>query len=40
MLALSSLKDWHMEALDVKTALLYAKLDKEIYMRQPEGFVI
>lgn len=29
-----------MEALDVKTALLYAKLDKEIYMRQPEGFVI
>ena len=38
MLALSSLEGWHMEALDVKTAFLYGKLDKEIYMHQPEGF--
>ena len=38
MLALSSLEDWYIEALDVKTAFLYGKLDKEIYMHQPEGF--
>ena len=25
--------------LDVKTAFLYADLDKTIYMKQPEGFV-
>ena len=38
MLALSALLDWHMEAVDVKTAFLYGKLDEEIYMQQPEGF--
>src|ERR1700678_1421861 len=38
MLVLSSLEDWHMEAVDVKTAFLYGKLDEEIYMQQPEGF--
>ena len=27
-----------MEAVDVKTAFLYGKLDEEIYMHQPEGF--
>ena len=25
---------------DIKTAFLYAKLDKPIYMKQPEGFVV
>ena len=30
MLALSSIEDWHMEAVDVKTAFLYGKLDEEI----------
>ena len=38
MLVLSSIEDWHMEAVDVKTAFLYGKLDEEIYMQQPEGF--
>ena len=38
MLALSALEDWHIKALDVKTASLYGKLDEEIYMEQPEGF--
>ena len=38
MLALSSLEDWYIEALDIKTAFLYRKLDEEIYMHQPEGF--
>ena len=27
-----------MEAVDVKTAFLYGKLDEEIYMQRPEGF--
>ena len=40
MLALGALENWHFEALDVKTAFLYGRLDKEVYMRQPEGFVI
>jgi hypothetical protein len=40
MLALSSLEDWHMEAVDVKTAFLYGKLNEEIYMQQPEGFKV
>ena len=29
-----------MEDLDVKSAYLYGKLDKEIYMEQPEGFKV
>ena len=38
MLALSSLEDWYIEALDIKTAFLYRKLDEEIYMHQLKGF--
>ena len=37
--ALLTLEQWHMEAVDVKTAFLYGKLDEEIYMQQPEGFI-
>ena len=29
-----------MEALDVKTTVLFGELDKELYMVQPEGFVV
>jgi hypothetical protein len=29
-----------MVQFDIKTAFLYAKLDKPIYMKQPEGFVV
>ena len=29
-----------MEAVDVKTAFLYGKLDEDIYMHQPEGFLV
>ena len=39
-MALTVLHDWELEALDVKTAFLYGNLDKEIYMKQPEGFVL
>ena len=38
LLALAALEDWHLQALDVKSAYLYGNLDKEIYMEQPEGF--
>ncbi|EEB90715.1 hypothetical protein MPER_11042, partial [Moniliophthora perniciosa FA553] len=39
MLALAALKDWSISAVDVKSAFLYGKLDEEIYMEQPEGFI-
>ena len=38
ILALAVLEKWSIEALDVKTAFLYGKLDEEIYMEQPSGF--
>jgi hypothetical protein len=40
LLAWSVLKNWDIEALDVKTAFLYGDLDEEIYMQQPEGVTI
>ena len=40
LLALAALEDWEMEAVDVKTTFLYGKLDEDIYMRQPEGFLV
>ena len=40
MFALAALYDWEIEALDVKTAFLFGELDEEIYMEQPEGFVV
>ena len=40
LLSLAALHDWEIEALDVKTAFLFGKLDEEIYMEQPKGFVV
>ena len=40
LMALTALHDWELEALNVKTAFLYGNLDEEIYMKQPEGFII
>lgn len=40
LLSIAALQDWEIEALDVKTAFLYGELDKEIYMDQPEGFIV
>ena len=40
LLATAALENWDIEALDVKTTFLYGDLDKEIYMQQPEGFII
>ena len=40
LFALAALENWHMHAVDVKSAYLYGKLDKEIYMQQPQGFLV
>jgi hypothetical protein len=40
LLALATLGDWHIHQMDVKSAFLNGKLDKEIYMEQPQGFII
>ncbi len=40
LLATSVLENWDIQALDVKTAFLYGDLDEDIYMAQPEGFII
>ena len=39
LLALATLEDWDIESLNVKTTYLYGKLDEEIYMDQPEGYI-
>jgi hypothetical protein len=40
MIALAALKKWHIEGLNIKTTFLYGELDKELYMKQPEGFKV
>ena len=40
LLSLAVPYDWELEALDVKTAFLFGELKEEIYMDQPEGFVV
>jgi transposase InsO family protein len=37
--ALAALEQWEIHGMDVITAYLLGKLDEEIYMMQPEGFV-
>jgi len=38
MFTLAALENLYITGLDIKTAFLYGKLNKEIYMKQPEGF--
>ena len=40
ILAHTALLDWEIEAMDVKMAFLYGELKEEVYMEQPEGFIV
>ena len=39
MLTLAALHNWYMTGVDICTAYFYGKLDEEIYMQQPKGFI-
>ena len=40
LLSIVASENLHLEQMDVNTAFLHGHLDKEIYMQQPEGFVV
>ena len=40
LIALASIYKLEIHQMDVKTAFLNRELDEEIYMQQPEGFVV
>lgn len=37
--ALTAALNWDVEQINVKTAFLYGNVEKEIYVRQPDGFI-
>jgi hypothetical protein len=39
MFILTALQGWHISGLDVQSTYLYGKLDEELYMEFPEGFM-
>ena len=40
LFALASIHDLYVHQMDVKTSFLNGDLNEEIYMEQPEGFVL
>jgi hypothetical protein len=40
LLGIVAIHDLELEELDVKTALIHGDLEEEIYMDQPEGFIV
>ena len=40
LIAIAALNDLDIHQMDVKTAFLNKELDEEIYMEQPEGFIV
>ena len=40
LIALAAIHDFVVHQMDVKKTFLYGDLEEEIYMTQPEGFVI
>ena len=40
LLVLAALEDWHIHQMDIKLAFLNDVLDEEIYMEQPQGFIV
>jgi hypothetical protein len=40
VLAIAAFLDFNLTQMDVDTAFLYGLLDDEIYMKQPEGYVV
>ena len=40
LLSISDAFDLEVEQMDVKTTFLHGDLEEEIYMKQPEGFIV
>jgi len=40
LIALAALHNWELQALSVKTTFLFGELDEEIYLEQPEDFIV